>query len=258
MRKFGWLALALVAIAAPARAQVIIEEAPGSQGASMEPTFYLSTETARILPHGLQYVSLAGGSFVAQNALSLEYDRGMGAGGELEASVTGQQNFGIVAAGTAVTYKPSVGVGYKQRIAVLNAWDAALNGKAYYQPQAGFPYYGLLVGVPFTTLWGPGDLTLEPRALLPDLAHGLNGSTYGVTAGYRLPLGSQWRFLLEASGGYHSSGYPAYEGKLGVRYMPLPVLAFDAGIGLDFLGVAADPVRPVASDLANLAVRFGF
>lgn len=262
MRKFGWLTLALVAIAAPAQAQVIIEEAPGSQGASMEPTFYLNTETARILPDGLQYVSIAGGTLIAQNTASLEYNRGMGAGGELEATIAGlwYTSMGATSSGfgSRTTFYPDAALGYKQRVAVLGGWDAAVNGKAFYQSPNSLPSYGVQLGAPFTTLWGPGDLTLEPRAFLPDLAHGLNASTYGLTAAYRLPLGTQWRLLFEASGGYHSSGYPAYEGRCGVRYMPLPTFCIDAGLGLDVLGLSDDVARPESADIANLAVRFGF
>lgn len=265
MRRFGWIALALVAMGAPAQAQVIIEEAPGSQGASMEPTFFLNTETARILPGGLQYVSIAGGSSFTRNDVSLGFNRGMGAGGELQVTASGLWATTLYRApgspATSTTFHPNFALGYKQRVAVLGGWDAALNGKAFYQSPSNLPSYGFQVSLPFTTLLGPGDLTLEPRALLPDLAYGAEAGTYDLTAGYRLPIGERWRLLFQAAGGYSStqpSGQPTYGWRLGVRYMPFPILDFDASVGYDSWRLDADAARPEDSELANLAVRFGF
>ncbi|HEY9721231.1 MAG TPA: hypothetical protein V6D47_04410, partial [Oscillatoriaceae cyanobacterium] len=229
MRPLGLAALALVlsATAVPARSQVIIEEAPGSQGASMEPTFFLNTETARIMPGGLQYLSLAAGNLLTANALGIEYNRGMGAGGELQANVSA----GLYLPYAKAMIDPDVGLGYKQRIAILGNWDVAINGQGSYAPYNSSFAAEAMLGLPFTTEWGPGDLTLEPRAVLQDLTHGPGVGAYSITAGYRLPLGYQWRFLSEIGGGYFASGHlPAYELELGLRYTPLPTVDVDAGV----------------------------
>lgn len=252
----GMLAcLAAIALAPAAQAQVVIETAPGAEGASMEPTGYLNAETARILPAHLQYVSLGAGYGPIAAGFgtvgSLLYNRGMGAGGELQFAVAPSWLGATVATPAGMGW--NFALGYKQRMAVAGAWDLALHGDASYTPFG----YGLLLDLPSTAQWGPGDLTLAPRAVLPDLAHGLNASVYGVMASYRLPLGDRWRLLGELAGGFHSGGTPAYEAKLGARFCPLPTFDVDAGLGFDLLGLGMHPAHPENS-LASLAVRFGF
>lgn len=245
----------LLASALPAAAQVVIEEAPGAAGASMEPTFFLNTETARILPANLNVVSLAGGAFPAFYSGNLAYARGMGAGGELRV------NAALLKPLMQITPPPPLvyggGVGYKQRVAIAGPFDVALAAQAAY-----YTTPGLQVGLPLTAMAGPGDLTLQPRATLPDMATGARTAVYDLQAGYRLPLGSV-RLLLEASGGWRQSGQPIFGGRAGLRYALLPNLHFDLQGGVDFdaagvpaAGGALHLGHPEAGSIVNAAVRF--
>lgn len=222
------VALAVLAFAVPAQAQVVIEEAPGAADSSMEPTHFLTTETARILPANLNVIGIGVGGVLPYATANFQYGRGMGAGGELRlnaATVLQQPSTGSVTFGG--------GLGYKQRLAIAGPFDVALEGYgAYYQlPTAS---YNFQAGLPATAVLGPGDLTLEPRALFYDVTGG-RASLYGLQAGYRVPVG-QARLLFEGSGAWHSGGYPVYAGKLGLRYAVLPNLNLDGFAGVDWWG----------------------
>src|SRR5690348_91509 len=151
--------LAAVSLARPAGAQVVIESAPGAEGASMEPTYYLNTETARILPANLMYVSLAGGYDRGLSTASLRFDRGMGAGGELQLLLAGLFGPNVVPVGEGPALGNlhwDVGLGYKQRVAILGPWDVALHG--YFNGTTSLPrVYGVQLDLPCTTELGPGD-----------------------------------------------------------------------------------------------------
>jgi hypothetical protein len=222
-------AAALLALSLPAQAQVIIEEAPGAEGASMEPTSFLNTETARILPANLNIIGLGLGTGFPHMAGNFQYARGLGAGGELQLNVAYQMMLQPGLTGTPAP-GPGGGLGYKQRVAIAGPFDIALAAYgAYYT--AGTPQVGLQIGLPATTVLGPGDLTIQPRAVYQDLQ--TPAGSYGLQVGYRVPVGPL-RLLFEGNGAWLSVAAPAFGGKIGVRWAILPNLHLDVHAGSDF------------------------
>jgi hypothetical protein len=191
-------AVMAVGMAGPAMAKQSVSIPPGSSSnwVQQQPTSFLNTDVAQVLPDDLAYIS-AGGNLVAPRA-NLLYARGMGNGGELGLGVNAQFPFGGSFNGDfAAAWKQQIMRGANLAVAVRPALQLGFTGPVT---------LGAGVGLPFTLDAGNGHLTLEPRVQFASLANAGATGTGDVCVGYQTPLTDHWSLLAQVDPTFSFAG----------------------------------------------------
>lgn len=239
----------------PAAAEPLMHPSPANH-TDLAPTVFLDTETARTLPQGFGYIEIGAGYALVGRSIGLSVRRGLNEGGELKI------HGGLFDQGNDPNrYTYEIGVGWKQHLFGVGPFDAAVNGDfAYWQP--GFPVsYGVLVGLPLTMPVNPGELTLQPRVVVPDLANAadrLNRSAAGVQIGYQWPITPSFVVLGEMTPSYvYYAGFSAPL-RLGARLYATPTFIFEGALGTEGSATGANFAEFENFSLASITVRSGF
>lgn len=235
----GLSALIALATGAPAMAQGMVVLAPGGSSmnnTSSQPTQFLNTDTAQVLPDGQGYLMVGGGGAAAAANMpmmmqgtvpgaALNYMRGMGNNGEF--------SFGL---GLGYNTNPSafqgaVGLGWKQSFSSMIAGNIALGLGGV---GSGTTTLNGMVGLPINFGAGNGTFVIDPRLVFPTLVGGASAtanSSVQVALGYEAPFATNWSFLgdLIPSYGLNGGGFSLPLG-LGVRYSPTSTSAVDFSI----------------------------
>lgn len=240
--------LSVSLLAAPAFAQsrgvVVLTPGGGSSatGTQQQPTSFLSTETARVLPNGLGYFS-TGATF---GGGTVNYQRGMGGGGELD--VMAGLNLAV---GGATTFGAGVGAGWKQSFSDM----LAVNGGVFVGGIGATTTISAMVGVPLTFGMGMGGLHVHPRVTFPSLTAGTAGATVGAAVGYQAPVAERLSLLAEVVPQMGLTGGPiSLPIGLGVRFSPTATSAVDFSLA----NVAVTPGFGATLGLLGVNAHVGF
>lgn len=230
-KPLGALALT-VAMAAPfavqpqALAQQVVIVNPGASRnwVQQQPTSFLTTEMAQVLPDGLAYVSVGGVAGPIAGAGSvLNYSRGFGNGGELD-----------VAANLAITpaFAAGVGAGWKQQLLRGGATAVAVNGAVAVTGLGGGTAVGAQLGLPITFDAGLGHLTVQPRLVAANLAAAGGAGTLAQAAvGFNTPIADRLQLLAEVAPGTTFAGGFQVPVGAGVRFSPTATSHLDVTLG---------------------------
>lgn len=245
--------LTMTLLAAPALAQsrpgvVVLTPGARTAGAStqQQPTSFLTTETATVLPDGLAYIS-TGATF---GGGLLNYQRGMGGGGELDV-VAGLN----LTTGAATTFGAGVGAGWKQMFSSVGAMGVAANGNVFVGGIGATPTIAAQLGLPLTFGAGMGMLTVHPRLTFPSLTAGTAGATVGAGVGLQTPLATHFSLIAEVSPnfGLGGGGFTLPVGA-GVRFSPTATSHVDLTLGQ----LGALPTFTANLGLVGVTAHVGF
>ena len=239
------VALGAVLVATPVWAQnqvVILTPGSSQNWTQRQPTYFMTTDVAQVLPDELAYISVGGtgGALVAGAASpaggmgavagsAFNYRRGMGGRGELGFSLGLNAN-----AGGGQGFFGSLGGGWKQQLSLGANMAAAVNVAGYLTGigSGGAIVPGIVVGVPLTFDAGLGHLTLQPRVSDPNVTDGTANTTLGAAVGFQTPIGSNWQLLAEVvpSTSLGAGGFGLPFG-IGTRFSPSANAHVDIGLG---------------------------
>jgi hypothetical protein len=230
-------ALAMALAAAPAWAHDQIAQSRGvvvlNPGAStgwvmQQPTSFLNTEMAQVLPDGLAYVTGGGGlSMAGMPASVLNYRRGMGGGSEL--------GFGLglnLNAGAAQAFGAGVNGGFKWQLSRSGSMAVALDLGLGVAGIGGATTVGGTVGLPLTFDVGLGHLTAQPKLMTANFGTGTAGLAGALGIGLMTPLASNWQLLADVTPTFSFGGAgTAFPIGIGTRFSPTATSHVDFTIG---------------------------
>jgi hypothetical protein len=230
-----------------------------------EPTEFLGSETARVLPDGQNAIAIGtGGPFPL--LVGLTYRRGVGSGEwalNVRHSVWDRSLSRMMGPFPLLTpgYTSGLGLGYKHHLGPLG--DSPWRQAVYFQAHLGLPgqsTWGLQAGWPIEAPIGPGRLTVQPRVIVRHVPIGVSPVNLGLMAGYDWAIGHQWHMLSQVTGGWQVDGSGPQtipEVRLGVRYQVTPSMSIDAHTGIDPMGVGANYTAPY-NQLLGLVGRYSY
>jgi hypothetical protein len=223
-------ALSFVMMATPALAQnrgvVVLTPGASSNWVQQQPTAFLGTEMAQVLPDGLGYVS-TGGAIGALPGAALNYRRGMGNRGELSLGASLGLN-----TGAATAFGAGLAGGWKQQLTGGPNMAMALNvGLSVLGIGSGTTPIGATLGLPLTFDAGLGHITVHPSVNLPNLAGGTTAGTVDASLGLMTPLASNWQLLAEISPTVGFGGGFTLPVGIGARFSPTATSHLDFTVG---------------------------
>jgi hypothetical protein len=239
------LACALV-LAAPVAAeakQVTLPPGSSSGWVQQQPTRFLDTDAAQVLPDDLAYLS-AGGAVAAGG---LNYARGMGNGGELGFGVNAGFPFGgAFTGGLSAAWKQQLSRASNLAIAVRPAVLLA------FAPATSL---GVGVGLPFTFDAGNGHLTVEPRVQFANISNAAGTGNGDVSIGYQTPLTDRWSLLAQVDPTF-SFGGAGFSLPLaaGARFSP----SATSHVDFQVLNMTATPAVTGSVGLVGVTGHVGF
>lgn len=218
-------ALALMTVASPALAQnrgmVVLTPGASSNWVQQQPTAFITTEMAQVLPDGLAYIS-TGGSIGNLPGATLNYRRGMGGRGELG-----------IGLGLSVlpTFGATVEAGWKQQIATSANMATAFNVDLYALGLGAANTIGATVGLPLTFDVGMGHLTVQPRVNFPALTAGTANASAQAALGLITPIANRVSLLAEVTPSYMFAGGFSVPVGVGARFSPTATSHIDFSVG---------------------------
>ncbi|HEY9720662.1 MAG TPA: hypothetical protein V6D47_01530 [Oscillatoriaceae cyanobacterium] len=230
----GLSALLALGVSAPAMAQGMVVLAPGggtASNTSSQPTQFLNTDTAQVLPDGQGYLMVGGGAAPMANmpammtgtvpGAALNYMRGMGNNGEFSFGL------GLGYMSNPSAFNGAIGLGWKQSFSQMVAGNIALGLGGV---GSGTTTLDGMVGLPISV----GSFVIDPRLEFPTLVGGGSataGSSVQVALGYQTPIATNWSFLGDVvpTYGLNGGGFSLPLG-LGLRFSPTSTSAVDFDI----------------------------
>ncbi|HEY9721230.1 MAG TPA: hypothetical protein V6D47_04405 [Oscillatoriaceae cyanobacterium] len=236
-------------------ASLLLSAAPAFAAVDTSPSSFLDVERARFTPPAFNEIDIAMGYYGQSRPVGVSFRRGLSAGSELQVSLglydSAQSNSGSTV---------ELGLGWKHKLPSFGPVVSAIDASAFYG-QAGSPVgYGAMLALPVTMDVRPGEITLAPRLLLPDLGNAdrLSSATAGLQVGYLWPVYpyvTVMGALIPAYG--YQTGFQAPI-QLGVRLSPVPTVHIEIGVSTSGQPVAATPLNFASFSLAHVTLRYGY
>lgn len=235
-------------------ASLLVGAAPAIAQVDTTPSSFLDVERARFTPPGFNEIDIGMGYYGQARPVGLAYRRGLGPGSEMQVSL-GLYDSAQTNAGSTI----AVGVGWKHRLPAFGPVVTAFDVAGFYG--AGTPVgYGALLSLPLTMDVRPGEITIAPRLMLPNLenADRLSGATAGVQVGYLWPVYPYVTVMGAAIPAYgYQTGFQAPL-QFGVRLSPVPTVHVEITVGTSGQPVAATPLNFATFSLAQVTLRYGY